>query len=168
MKTLYWDCTAHTGCGAVGLVLEPEDGKHGPAALVQAGTTCYLMPVTDKCAAYDQYAREWDICFLFEDDPPVLPFYAVPRLDVFARDSCGGLFATVGEGTDRNSPAPICYIDPARQCFLAAENLEQLIAAPRWRPRLTPMEGVTLYPGREAAMAELAFFDLPEPPSVDR
>ena len=80
MKKLYLDA-ASNGCTAV-YVKDAE--------VVPAGTTISSMPVKMKNREYQKYAEEYDICFIFDDHIPALPFYTVPWVDLMATDSRGG------------------------------------------------------------------------------
>lgn len=135
------------------------------AQIFQAGTTRYIMPASDKNAEYTRWKAEYDIRFFFEDDYEKEmgwpDFYAVPRFDVFARDSTGGYIGTVGQTSDLQSGAPIGYIDREGRCFLIAESgVEFVQEARRWREKLKPFDGLRLYASREAAEAELEFVDI--------
>ena len=76
---------------------------------------------------YQQYADEYDIHFIFDDNIPKLSFYTVPQVDVFATDSEGGLIVLVGSITDLESNSPICYINKNKKCFLIANDFKNFL-----------------------------------------
>lgn len=80
MKKLYLDCTE----GEVVSVYVRD------AEVIPAGTTVYTMPLRERGPAYDRWGKEYGIYFLFEDMEVEIPFYAVPRVDIFAVDGQGG------------------------------------------------------------------------------
>lgn len=133
------------------------------AELISAGATVYAMPVSDKNSTYERYAAQYDIHFIFEDRVPQIDFYPVPHVDIFATDSRGGYLATIGQTTDMDSEAPICYIDQNKTCFLlVAHSHEFLQRAENWRKKLRPYDGMVFYPSQQAAERELEFLDLEE------
>ena len=92
-----------------------------------------------------------------------IDFYTVPQVDVFARDSQGGYFGTIGQMTDLEANAPICYIDKSKQCFLVSENgIAFLENAQSWRMYLQECDEVKIYDSKEDAMKELDFLNLDE------
>ena len=82
MRKVYIDRIKFNGCIAV---LVPD------AEVISAGTTVYPMDVEYKNEEYQKYADRYDIHFIFYDDVPNPDFYSVPQVDIFARDSEGGL-----------------------------------------------------------------------------
>lgn len=155
MKKIYFDMSDNTGC--IGFIA--KDVK-----VIPAGTTIYAMDIQDK-NDYRKYADECDIHFIFEDNTPVIDFYSVPMVDVFATDCLGGLFGTIGNRTDLDVAAPICYIDKTGLCSLVADslrNFSQLLAlGQKWKTIMTPYNGVIFYKSREEARRMLDFISLP-------
>ena len=94
--------------------------------IIHAGTTVYSMPVKEKNSEYEKFGNEYDIHFIFDDDIPHIDFYTIPQVDIMATDSLGGFIGTVGQISDLESDAPICYIDKERNCYLVAENAKDL------------------------------------------
>lgn len=135
--------------------------------IIPAGTRIYAMPVNEKHAEYDRFAQQYDVHFIFEDAVPAAAFYAVPRIDVFAHDSRGGFFASCEGCPDIASEHPVCYITEDKQIYRAAQNLKALIDMLKdgqdWRARMSPMDGIHLYPAKEDAQRALDFAeaDLP-------
>ncbi len=157
-QKLYLDETGLTEC--LGIMVKGHE-------VIPAGTTLYAMPVSQKSEGYARFEELYDIHFFFAGEAPAVDFYAVPRLDLFARDSRGGLFGTLGGGaTGLENESPICYLDSERRCFLAAECLEALLSRPEgWQERLVPcQELITLYPSLEEAKRCLDFLDAEQLP----
>lgn len=151
MKTVYYDMSDITA-GAVGVFLRD-------ARVMPAGTTLCAAPVQEKQeSAYAEFAQK-DVHFIFTDDMPEIDFYAVPRVDVFARTT-DGLLACLGESADVDSPAPIVLIDAQRNVRRAAKNLMDMLTSSNWKDGICEETGVKLYPSREAAMAEVEFIDI--------
>ncbi|WP_195988224.1 hypothetical protein [Clostridium sp. D53t1_180928_C8] len=118
MNKVYLDMTKRTNCLAICI----ED-----AEVIASGTTVYYMDSNDKNETYQQYADEYDIHFIFDDDIVELSFYTVPQVDVFARDRQGGLIGTVGSFTDLQSDLPICYVNKNKECFLMANSGKEFL-----------------------------------------
>lgn len=137
--------------GAVGFISDGEP-------VIQVGVSINAMPMNVKkkeWELYRKFAIDNDVFFLFEDNVPVVDFYAVPRVDIAATDSKGGLIASVGEAFDLSASIPLIYISPARECYLITQDSRQFLSiAHEWRKHLMPYRDVTLYPSKEAAMAD--------------
>lgn len=126
--------------------------------IIPAGTTVYSMSVKHKNEEYERFAKEYDIHFIFEDNIPVINFYTIPRVDIFAMDSKGGYIGTVGKLTDLESDAPICYIAKDKECYIITENGAKFLElASKWQENLTAYDGIDFYASKEAAMQENAF-----------
>ena len=109
IKKLYLDITEKDACISVWI----KDSE-----IIQTGTTIYSMSVKHKNEEYERLARDYNIHFIFEDNIPMIDFYTIPRIDIFAIDGRGGYFGTVGEMTNLESNTPICYIDNTRKGYL--------------------------------------------------
>ena len=137
--------------GAIGFISDGEP-------VIPVGVSIQAMPMCIKekeWELYEAFARENDVFFIFEDALPAVDFYAVPRVDIAATDSAGGLIAGVGGEFDLHDHIPLVYISPARECFLITEDSSQFLSiASCWKTLLTPFAGVTLYPCKEAAMTD--------------
>ena len=127
------------------------------AEIINTGTTLYSMPVSCKDSEYERYAKEYDIHFLFDDRLPEPNFYTVPQADIFATDSKGGYWCTIGETFDRESA--VYYIDSMQNCYFAMETAQQFIACPQKRyDNLTPFFGIAFFPTKEAAKEKYELF----------
>ena len=148
MKTVYYDMNDITA-GAVGIFLRD-------ARVMPAGVTICAMPVQEKGeAGYAEFASK-DVHFIFEDEQPEIDFYALPRLDVFAR-TANGLLATLGESSDVEGEAPIVLIDAQKNVFRAARNMMDLLTSTNWKDGVAPETEVRLYDDRAAAEADAEF-----------
>lgn len=154
MKKIYIDRTVNAGCTGVWV----KD-----AQAVSAGATLYVMSAKEDGPEYRRIEKEYDIHFFFEgknvpgiDSPGGIDFYTIPQVDIFAADSTGGFFGTVGGTTDPEGELPICYIDGERKCFMIAVNGRSFLdSLPDWGKDRVPAEDIRFFPSRqEAARAE--------------
>ena len=153
MKTVYMDATIKNAPILIFSVKETQ--------VLNAGATIYSMPVNEKNDEYRRYACEYDVRFIFDDDIPVVDFYTVPQVDIFAVDSSGGYLGTVGDMTDLRSDLPICYINNEHECFLVANTGKEFLDhVQNWKERLVSFEEVKFFVSREAAKQEYEFFDI--------
>ncbi|WP_195989443.1 hypothetical protein [Clostridium sp. D53t1_180928_C8] len=152
MNKVYLDVTKRENCLAIFI----EDTE-----VIKSGTTVYHMNSNDKNETYQQYADEYDIHFIFDDNIPKVSFYTVPQVDVFATDREGGLIGTVGSMTDLQSDLPICYINKNRECFLiATSGKESLETTTNWKNNLKPYNEVIFYKSKLEAEKELRFINI--------
>ena len=129
--------------------------------VILAGATVNAMPVKHKNSEYERFAKEYDIHFIFEDNVPVVDFYTVPMMEIFATDSIGGYIASLGQVTDLQGDVPICYIASNRKCYLAAKNgREWLNNLAWWKQELTPLKEVEMFESAEAAREKYEFLDI--------
>ena len=125
---------------------------HGNKARLAGAELC-LSPTRDREAALMRSLAEKGFYFLYEDEKTVFPFYALPRLYVFARDAEG--FYAADEPVDMDSGATIWHVGAEGQVTRAAANLRALIEAilsdevPRWETDHTH----ALFASQEAAEA---------------
>ncbi len=135
--------------------------------LIFAGTTISSMPESYKDDTYIMLEDLYDIRFIFERYVPVVNFYAVPRIDIFATDSNNGYWGTIGDVTDINNMiAQICYINNQNKIFLAAENLRNFIYPidslnERKNKIMNITDEVVLYPSKEDAEKAVRFIEIP-------
>lgn len=158
MRKLYLDRTENKACVSVFI---------RDAEVIPAGSTVYSMCVKDKNAEYQKYADEYDVRFIFDDDVPEIDFYTVPWIDLFARDSKGGFWGTLGTMTAFNENAPICYIDSEHRCFRAAESGHDFLKGLRENKiELKREDRVVFYKSLEDAEKELEFVKLNQKPKM--
>lgn len=129
--------------------------------VITSGSTVYNMYSDDKNETYQQYADEYDIHFIFDNDIIKLSFYTVSQVDVFATDSEGGLIGTVGSFTDLQSDLPICYINKNKDCFLIANSGKEFLETTKhWKNNLKPYNEVIFYESKLEAEKELRFINI--------
>lgn len=151
MRKVYLDETEVSSCKSV-YVKDTE--------VIKSGATIYIMPLKDKNSEYQRYADEYDIHFIFEDNIPVVDFYTIPQVDIFAVDSTGGFVGSVGEMTDFESDSIICYIDKNRKCYLIANDGKEFLRnVEQWKRNLMPYDNVEMFSSREEAESKYEFLD---------
>ncbi len=162
MKRLYWDVAEEkVKDGCIGIITDK-------GAVLPAGTTLSVMSVREKDKLYQEFAERYDVQFLFDDEQHQADFYAVPQVDIFAKDSRGGLFGTIGQTTAASYDAPVCYIDQNKRCYRIADSFASFVklleAGCGFQETMVLADNVILYPSREAAEQEMEFIhiDLPE------
>ena len=153
MNKLYLDVSKRENYPAISIGIKDTE-------VITSGSTVYHMDSNDKNETYQQYADEYDIHFIFDDNIPKVSFYTVPQVDVFATDREGGLIGTVGSMTDLQSDLPICYINKNRECFLiATSGKEFLETTTNWKNNLKPYNEVIFYKSKLEAEKELRFIN---------
>ena len=131
------------------------------ATIIPAGTTIYSMPVKDKNDEYNSLAEKYDIHFIFDDHIPTIDFYSVPYVDIMATDSLGGFLGTLGEVSDLDSKAQICYIDHNKKFFIIASDFKDLLNnLSNWKEKAIPCEEIILYNSKEEAMGNHKFINI--------
>lgn len=117
MKKIYIDATT---------IKEPTSVFIKEKTINWSGTTTFSMPIENKNQEYDAIAKKHDIHFIFADKIPQINFYTVPQIEIFAQDSIGGFFGTIGQRFDED--IPICYITPNRNCFMIANDFYDFLS----------------------------------------
>ena len=113
--------------------------------VVPAGTTLYAMSRRNMNAEYQRYADIYDLKFIFDDDIPQISFFTVPYVDVFARDSTGGLFGTIGETTG----------------ISAVKDFLQMLESGRdWRTTMISNHDISFFQSRADAEQSFEFVDI--------
>ena len=151
MKKIYLDITKANSCTSVFL----KD-----AEVIFAGTTVNAMSVKHKNSEYRRFDEEYGIRFIFEDNIPTVDFYTIPMVEIFAVDNTGGFIGSVGKSTDLQEDIPTCYIDAEKNCYLIAENGEELLKkVQRWKDEMTPYNAIEFFESLEAAQEKYEFLD---------
>lgn len=147
----------------LGMVYVEEEIQ--PTEIAQAGTTVYRMPLADRNDRYIHLEQK-GIYFFFGDDTPYIDFFAVPRVDIFARDPRGGYWGTVGAlSNPRNMEAPICYIDPNRQAYQVANCMRDFLfpletIQERIEEQREPTPDITIFSSAGEAKERFEFIDI--------
>ena len=158
VKTVYWDMSE----------LSPNSGIFGISSsevkVVPAGTTFRVMsPRTwEQTPQYGEVEERYGIFFFFSDrDEPELPFFAVPHLELFARDRESGWFGTSNQGEEE-----VYYITPEGAPFQVSNSMKnfarRLLAGEDWRKLWEPAQELALYPSKEAAAQAVELVPLSE------
>lgn len=151
----YLDMTQVKGCFGV----IPENGE----VIVLTGVSVNSMPLSVKQKegeAYDDFARKYGIHFIFDDCIPEIDFYTVPKIEVAATDNVGGFIASVGEPFSLHVSVPLIYISAERKAYLITEDSREFLSiASKWKEKLTPYDGITLYKSKEDARKEYQIVD---------
>ena len=154
MNKVYLDVTKRENCPAICIGIKDTE-------VITSGSTIYHMDSNDKNEIYQQYADEYDIHFIFDEDIIKLSFYTVPQVDVFATDSEGGLIGTVGSFTDLQRDLPICYINKYKECFLIANSGKEFLETTKsWKSNIKPYNEVIFYESKLEAEKELRFINI--------
>lgn len=162
--TQYLDMTQTEGC--IGVI--SENGE----TIVLTGVSVNSMSLSVKQKegeAYDDFARKYGIHFIFDDCIPEIDFYSIPQIEIAATDNDGGFIASVGEPFSLRDPVPLIYISADRKAYLITEDSSEFISiASKWRERLTPYDGISLYASKEDARKEYPIIDLEQTESYKR
>lgn len=159
MRKVYLDKTEINNCISVFAT---------DAEVIPTGVTISCMSTKHKNGEYQKYADDYDIHFIFDDDIPVFAFYTVPQVDILARDSEGGFIGTVGQRSDFESDAPICYINNRQECFLIAKTGKEFLKiADSWKRYFKPYNGIVFYASKSEAEKELEFIKVPKMETTD-
>ena len=156
MKTVYWDMSE----------LSPNSGIFGISSsevnVVPAGTTFRVMsPRTrEQTPQYGEVEERYGIFFFFSDrDELEAPFFAVPRLELFARDREGGWFGTSTCGEEE-----VYYITPEGEPFRVSNSMKEfagrLLAGEEVRELWEPVPELRVYPSKAEAAREVELVPL--------
>ena len=166
MKTVYWDMSE----------LSPNSGAFGISSskvkVVPAGTTFNVMSARERerTPQYGEVEERYGIFFFFSDrDEPELPFFAVPHLELFARDREGGWFGTSNQGEEE-----VYYITPEGEPFRVSSSMKEfarrLLAGEEVREMWEPAPGLRVYPSKAEAAGQIRLIPLSElaPEALER
>lgn len=156
MKTVYVDVTnLKYSCG-VGVFVDNPD-----IVLTPAGTTIAINDNNDYNDEYKRFADEYDIHFIFENNIPLIDFYTIPMIDIFAMDSVGGYIGTLGQSTNLNEDIPVCYIDQNKKCYLINQSSKDFINKPHlWKNNLISYDDIEVFVSKEEAENKYEFLAL--------
>ena len=137
--------------------------------VIWAGTVISSMSVKRNNEDYKKIALEHDVHFIFDDKIPVIDFYTVPLVDIFATDSTGGYIGSIGEAAYFGSDATICYISPKKECFFIADNFSEFIKhLDEWKQHLTPYNELEFFTSKEEAEKKYEFLNMLEFSRINR
>ena len=162
MRTIYFDVSEEPGNGVFAIFSSEAD-------IVPAGTTLNVMSARQRgqTPQYGEIEEKYGIFFFFRDrEVPETPFFAVPHLELFARDGQGGWFGTSNQGEEE-----VSYITPEGEPVRVSNSMKEfarrLLAGEDWRELWEPAEGLILYPSKEAAAQAVELVPLSELLSED-
>ena len=139
------------------------------AEVIWAGAVISSMSVKQKNEDYKKIALEHDVHFIFDDEIPVVDFYTVPLVDIFAMDSTGGYIGSIGEAAYFGSNATICYISPQKECFFIADNFSEFIRhLDKWKQHMTPYNELEFFTSKEKAEKNYEFLDMSKFARIER
>ena len=160
MKKIYIDKSSVPG---------PTDIWIKDAKAIWAGAVISSMSVKQKNEDYKKIALGHDVHFIFDDEIPVVDFYTVPLVDIFAMDSTGGYIGSIGEAAYFGSNATICYISQQKECFFIAKNFSEFINhLDDWKEHMVPYNEVDFFSSQEEAEKQYEFLDISEFTKIDR
>lgn len=137
--------------------------------VIWAGAVISSMSVKHNNEDYKKIALEHDVHFIFDDKIPVIDFYTVPLVDIFATDSTGGYIGSIGEAAYFGSDATICYISPKKECFFIADNFSEFIKhLDEWKQHLTPYNELEFFTSKEEAEKKYEFLNMLEFSRINR
>ena len=137
--------------------------------VICAGVVISSMSIKHKNEDYKKIALEHDVHFIFDDEIPIVDFYTVPLVDIFAMDSTGGYICSIGEAAYFGSNTTICYISPQKECFFIAKNfLEFINHLYGWKENMIPYNEVEFLSSKEEAEKKYEFLDMSEFTRIDR
>ena len=160
MKKVYIDKSSVPGPTSIWI----KDAK-----VILAGAVISSMSIKHKNEDYKKIALEHDVHFIFDDEIPVVDFYTVPLVDIFAMDSTGGYIGSIGEAAYFGSNATICYISPQKECFFIAKNFSEFINHLNiWNEHMVPYNELEFFCSKEDAENKYEFLDMSEFTRIDR
>ena len=160
MKKVYIDKSSVPGPASIWI----KDAK-----VIWAGAVISSMSIKHKNEDYKKVALEHDVHFIFDDEIPVVDFYTVPLVDIFAMDSTGGYIGSIGEAAYFGSNATICYISPQKECFFIAKNFSEFINHLNiWNEHMVPYNELEFFCSKEDADNKYEFLDMSEFTRIDR
>ena len=150
-------------------VLGPTSVWIKDAEVLWAGAVLSSMSVKHKNEDYKKITSKHDVHFIFDDEIPVVDFYTVPLVDIFAMDSTGGYIGSIGEAAYFGSNATVCYISPQKECFFIAKNFSEFINHLNvWNEHMVPYNELEFFCSKEDAENKYEFLDMSEFTRIDR
>ncbi len=132
--------------------------------IISSGTTINSMSIKYKNSEYQRYADTYGLKFIFDDYLPYIDFYTVPLIDIFATDSLGGMFGTIGQTTDMDEIATVCYINMNKECYLIADSLKDFLQMLSenydWKSSMILNNNVIFYKSKADAEENLEFLEI--------
>ena len=150
MRTIYVDLVELDQSGALGLI-------SSKVRILPAGAVIRTeqAEIRAEVPQYQEMAERAGIYFFFEDEElPEIPFYAVPSLELVARDREGNWYGRaedLGEG--------VYCVTPEGAAFRVSERMGRfsgrLLAGEEVREMWEPAPGLRVYPSKAEAAREV-------------
>lgn len=158
MEKIYFNNPCGDGPTAVFITSKEKCNK--PVKLLEAGTRVYSMSESENNDEYEKL-KKCDIHFIFTNNISAPDFYSVPLSYIFATDSFGGFYVTVGEVPDFEESTPVCYISKDKVVYYLADSIKEFLANPNeYRNRKYPTDILKLYKSLDEAKKENTFVDI--------
>ena len=164
MRTIYVDLGELDQSGALGLISSKVQIL--PAGAVIRTEQAEIREVP----RYQEMAERAGVFFFFEDEElPELPFFAVPGLELAARDRDGSWYGrseALGEG--------VYCVTPEGTAFRVSEDMgrfsSRLLAGEEVREMWEPAPGLRVYPSKAEAAGQIRLIPLSElaPEALER
>lgn len=126
---------------------------HGTAVEVGAQLLLKSHPTQEYLAVEKSHG----ISFLYKDQAPEVPFYTVPIVDLFARDSRGGWLGTGADNRDLKDDV-LYFRDGV--CYAAADSMKEFLSDSNWRARLQPCPQIEVFSSRQEAQEKYTIYML--------
>ena len=165
MRTIYVDCGEVSQSGPLGIF-------SCEVQILYAGTVLHTeqAKVRAEVPQYQEMAERAGVFFFFEDEElPELPFFAVPGLELAARDRDGSWYGrseALGEG--------VYCVTPEGTAFRVSEDMgrfsSRLLAGEEVREMWEPAPGLRVYPSKAEAAGQIRLIPLSElaPEALER
>ena len=165
MRTIYIDYGEVSQSGPLGIF-------SCEVQILYAGTVLHTeqAKVRAEVPQYQEMAERAGIYFFFEDEElPELPFFAVPGLELAARDRDGSWYGrseALGEG--------VYCVTPEGTAFRVSEDMgrfsSRLLAGEEVREMWEPAPGLRVYPSKAEAAGQIRLIPLSElaPEALER
>lgn len=157
VRTIYIDQEETAQSGALVIV-------SGEVQIMRAGTVFHTEQdkVRAEVPQYQEMAERAGVFFFFEDEElPEIPFYAVPSLELVARDREGNWYGRsedLGEG--------VYCVTPEGAAFRVSERMgrfsSRLLAGEEVRELWEPVPELRVYPSKAEAAREVELVPLEE------
>ena len=157
MRTIYFDMGELNRFGALGLL-------SSEAKVLPAGTVIHTeqAKVRKELPQYQEMAERAGVFFFFEDEElPEIPFYAVPSLELVARDREGNWY-----GRSEDLREGVYCVTPEGAAFRVSERMGRfsgrLPAGEEVRELWEPVPELRVYPSKAEAAREVELVPLEE------
>ena len=165
VRTIYVDLVELDQSGALGLI-------SSKVRILPAGAVIRTeqAEIRAEVPQYQEMAERAGVFFFFEDEElPELPFFAVPGLELSARDRDGNWYGrseALGEG--------VYCVTPEGTAFRVSEDMgrfsSRLLAGEEVREMGEPAPGLRVYPSKAEAAGQIRLIPLSElaPEALER